>query len=68
MPMQEDKQIVTRSMVILFLAMTIVYSLVYMRKVELFTYEQVQSPDMISEGVEAPTVPTVYTTEGQLLP
>jgi hypothetical protein len=35
--MREEKKIVTRSLVILFLSLTIVYALAYMRKIEIFT-------------------------------
>ncbi|MDR2190215.1 MAG: hypothetical protein LBP53_03325 [Candidatus Peribacteria bacterium] len=35
--MREEKKIVSWSLVILFLALTIVYSLAYMKKAELFT-------------------------------
>ena len=54
MRIQEDKQIVTRSMVILFLTLTIVYSLVYMRKSDLFT--------------ASPTLPEVTLSGTGLLP
>lgn len=63
MRMQEDKQIVTWSMVILFLALTIVYSLVYMRKSDLFIYEPVTFPDTTFSGVEMLPTPIVSGKE-----
>ncbi|MDR0608335.1 MAG: hypothetical protein LBG52_08630 [Candidatus Peribacteria bacterium] len=38
--MREEKKIVTRSLVILFLSLTIVYALAYMSKIEIFTADQ----------------------------
>jgi hypothetical protein len=35
--MREEKKIVTRSLVILFLSLTIIYALAYIRKAEIFT-------------------------------
>ena len=57
--MHEDKQIVTRSMIILFLALTIVYSLVYMRKSEVFKASRIPPTSLTgSERVDTwPSLP-----------
>ena len=55
-------------MVILFLALTIVYSLVYMRKSDLFTSEQVILPDTITNGTGNLPKPVISITGDQLLP
>lgn len=62
MRIQEDKQIVTWSMVILFLALTIVYSLVYMRKSDLFTNEQITPSDTVVNEKDILPKPMVSTT------
>ncbi|MDR0860451.1 MAG: hypothetical protein LBO09_05815 [Candidatus Peribacteria bacterium] len=47
--MREEKKIVTRSLIILFLSLTIVYALAYMRKTDIFTAGQdTLSPDEVS--------------------
>ncbi|MDR0369728.1 MAG: hypothetical protein LBH96_04400 [Candidatus Peribacteria bacterium] len=58
MHIQEDKQIVTWSMIILFLALTIVYSLVYMKKSDFFTNATIV-PDTSLGGTESLPIPMV---------
>ncbi|MDR2540983.1 MAG: hypothetical protein LBD11_04305 [Candidatus Peribacteria bacterium] len=51
--MREEKKIVTRSLVILFLSLTIVYALAYMRKTDIFTAGQdTQTLDEVSTQLE----------------
>lgn len=56
--MKEEKKIVTWSLISLFLSLTIVYSLVYLRKTEVFTSlepiqeEVLPSVDTVKEKIE----------------